>query len=74
MGSWAYDQIHNRFSIPLVLSVFFWIPERRVLGPNTKHVRFFMVADLVYAAGDSARNKEKKASPKGAMDLSTVFR
>ena len=36
----------------------FWPPETRV--PST---RAFLVADLMYAAGDSARNKGKKSFP-----------
>ena len=46
-----------------VSSVYFWVPERRVLGPNTEHEIFFFffkLAGLVYVACDSARNKDKR--------------
>ena len=35
----------------------FFISQPRVFGPKTEHESFFYVADLVYAAGESARNK-----------------
>ena len=37
----VYDYIRYHFGIHLVLSAFFWIPERRVLGPKTEYERFF---------------------------------
>ena len=66
-GSTTYTEYFNDvLSSPLVLSVFFLHSGSRVFGPKTEHDResFFWVADLVYAASDSARSERKKARPK----------
>ena len=44
-----------------MLSVCFLHSGSRVVGPETEHESFFWVADLVYAADDSARNKKSAA-------------
>ena len=47
------------FSQVLSCSVSFMQSESRVFGPKTEHKSFFWVADLVYAAADSARKKHR---------------
>ena len=62
-GSTTYTEWFNDvLSSPLVLSVFCLYTWSRVFVPKTEHESFFWVADLVYAAGDSARNKKKRAA------------
>ena len=51
-----YDKIRYHSCVQCI----FWIHERRVLVSKTEHENFFYVVDLVYAAGDSARNKKKR--------------
>ena len=46
---------------PRVISFFILLPEPRVFDPDTEHKSLFSVADSLYAADRSMRNKKTQA-------------